>query len=479
MNAPLRLYTVFTSNGLFGSTGTYSFHHPEQKVLTNEELLGEIGRRCEGVEFVGSTDMEKHEYVAANIRARQRSLDGVLYFGAPPRELTGLDLPVIAIHPLWSQWQEPFDAYSGKRVLTATLPIIPDTSPETFSARLDGIAGKVHLLQLAVRLKTLRILCVTDVPTLGLYEPTAAQMAREGREAYEQKYLANLAALGAEMIVRPQDEMVSKMQAVPETKAQEITKQWISEAEGVKGTNEAEIRKSAALYLTMKNMMEEYGANAVTTEGYGVFMQYPGGPIPSQGLPSSQLCTEGVVATSETLVDSLVTQQLGLWMTGFAGLNGDYVVDPENHKAYVMHCECPFNPHGDDRRAPYVIRNLPQWPIDQQETGGACVQVKLPDNEGVTVAKLSVHDKKLSLFSGRTVPGEQLFPGWDDILCRTKLAIDTDAGTLLENLDWATFGNHRVVFYGDHRKEFKDLATLLGYEAVEKDKKDLNIRKGG
>jgi len=208
-------------------------------------------------------------------------------------------------------------------------------------------------------------------------------------------------------------------------------------------------------------------------------MQYPGGPIPSQGLPSSRFCTDGVVATSETLMDSLVTQQLGLWLTGFAGLNGDYIVDRENGKAYVGHCECPFNPYGDDRRVPYVIRNLPQWPIDQQEKGGVCVQVKLPDNEDVTVAKLSVHDKKLSLFSGRTVPGGELFPGWDDILCRTKLAIDTNADALLENLDWGTFGNHRVVFYGDHRKEFQDLAVLLGYTVAEKDKKKHQPKKGG
>jgi hypothetical protein len=476
MSEALRLYTVFTSSGLFGSTGTYSFHHPEQKILTNEELLGEIGRRCEGVEFVGSTHMEKLEYVVADIRARRHSLDGVLYFGALPRELTGLDLPVIAIHPLWSQWQYPFDAYHGKRVLTATLSIIPDISPETFSARLDGIAGKLRLLQITARLKQLRILCVTDLPALGEYEPMPAQFALKGREIYEQQYLSNLVALGAEIIVRPQAEMVSRMKTVPEKDARDVAKLWIAEAEGVKGTNETEIRKSAALYLTMKSMMQDYGANAVTTEGYGVFMNYPGGNIPCQGMAASRLCTEGVVATSETLVDSLVTQQLGLWLTGFAGLNGDYVVDAENGKAYVMHCECPFNPYGDERRMPYVIRNLPQWPIDKPETGGACAQVKLPDdNEIVTAAKVSVHDRKLSLFTGRTVPGERLFPHWDDILCRTKLAIDTDAEALLANLDWATFGNHRVVFYGDHRKEFMNLGTLLGYEVVEKDK--VNTRK--
>ena len=81
------------------------------------------------------------------------------------------------------------------------------------------------------------------------------------------------------------------------------------------------------------------------------FMHYEEGSIPAQGLPSSQFCTDGMVATSETLVDSLVTQQLGLWMTGSTGFNGDYIIDVENGKAYIGHCECPLNPYGDERRA--------------------------------------------------------------------------------------------------------------------------------
>jgi len=42
--------------------------------------------------------------------------------------------------------------------------------------------------------------------------------------------------------------------------------------------------------------------------------------------------------------------------------------------------------------------------------------------------------------------------------------------SLLENLDWKTFGNHRVTFYGDYRQKTKDLATLIGFEVAEKDK---------
>jgi len=470
MNRSVRVYTAFASSGLSGSSQTYSLHHPDRRVLSNEEILSEIRSRCEGVEFVGSVEVEKPDYVVANVQARRQTLDGVLYFGSPSGKLAQLRVPVVAVHPLWGQWQFPFDSYQGYRVLTATLPVIPDASADTFSARLDAIADKIRLLQAVARMKDLRILCVTDVPALGLYEPTELQMAEEGREAYERRYLENLEALGAEIIVRPQDEMMSRVEAASESEAGEVTKRWIAEAEAVRGTNETEIKKSARLYLAMKSMMDEYGANAVTTEGYGVFMNYKDGPIPSQGLPSSQFCTDGVVATSETLVDSLLTQQLGFWITGSTGFNGDYIVDPENGKAYIGHCECPFNPYGDERRAPYVIRNLPQWPVEEQEKGGACVQVNLPEDEAVTVAKISLHDKKLSLFTGRTVSGEQLFSGWVDILCRTKLAIDTDAARLFENLDWKTFGNHRVAFYGDYGQPLKDLAKLLGFEVVEKDR---------
>lgn len=470
MKTTVTIYTAFSSSGLFTSTQTYPLHHPDEKVLSNEEMLSEIRRRCEGVEFVGTTEVEEPKDTVTRVQARRRSLDGLLYFGSLPAELIRLDMPTLAVYPLWGQWQEPFHSYKGNRVLTATLPVIPDASASVFSSRLEAIAEKIRLLQTVARMKGLKVLCITDRPILGQYEPTVHQTAQEGREEYERKYLENLADLGAEIVVRPQQEMVSRLEAASEAQASEVAGKWIAESKGLKGTNETEVKRSAKLYLAMKEMLDDYDADAITTEGYGVFMHYEGGPIPSQGLPSSQFCTDGVVATSETLVDSLITQQLGLWMTGSTGFNGDYIIDVENDKAYIGHCECPLNPYGDERRAPYVIRNLPQWPVEEQEKGGACVQVNLPADEPVTVAKVSVHDKKLALFTGKAVAGEQLFPGWEDILCRTKLAIEVDAKRLFEHLDWWTFGNHRVAFYGDHRWAFMDLATLLGYEAVEEDK---------
>ncbi|MBS3761716.1 MAG: hypothetical protein KGZ25_00300 [Planctomycetes bacterium] len=469
MKDTVKIYTAFTSNQLFNSSQTYPLHHPDQKVLSNEEILDELRARTDGVEFLGSTAIEKPEFTVGNIHGRRQNIDGVLYFGSVPDELLELNIPIVAVYPLWSQWQQPFNGYTNHRVLTATLPVIPDISEEKFNLRLDGIAQKIGLLKAVAQMGDLRILCVTDKPVLGRYEPTGYQTAEEGWETYQTNYLHNLDALGSEIIARPQDEMLVEMEAVSDADADQMTQDWIAEAEEVKGTTEEEIKKSAKLYLALKEMMEHYDANAVTTEGYGVFMNYPNGPIPSQGLPSSQFCTDGIVATSETLVDSLITQQLGLFVTGSTGFNGDYLVDPENGAVYIGHCECPFNPYGDDQNVPFVIRNLPQWPENQQEKGGACVEVKLPAGEPVTVAKISVHDKKMAVLDGESLAGDELFPGWSDILCRTKLAVGTDAAAALKNLDWETFGNHRVVFYGDYRQQFIDLSTLLDFDIEEKD----------
>jgi len=212
--------------------------------------------------------------------------------------------------------------------------------------------------------------------------------------------------------------------------------------------------------------MDENDCAAITTEGFGwPPLGYDAGP--SAGLPISQFLTDGIAAATETLTDCLITQQLGLYITGSGGLLGDYNIDPFNNTAIVCHCEGTFKPYGDERRSPYIIRNLP---FVEENTGGACVQTNYPIGETVTVAKIGMYKKKLSIFTGETVSGEEFFPYWDDILGRNKVILKTDAKALLENVDWKTFGNHRAVFFGDYRQEFKDLAKLIGFEVVEKDR---------
>jgi hypothetical protein len=72
-------------------------------------------------------------------------------------------------------------------------------------------------------------------------------------------------------------------------------------------------------------------------------------------------------------------------------------------------------------------------------------------------AKISMYRRKISIFTGRTVSGDTLFPGWDDILCRNKLAIKTDAQRLFENVGMvqkrAILGNRRQYTIGARKAQ--------------------------
>jgi len=478
-NENTKICVVFTSSGLQNECRIYPIYHPDAKIMTNEKMLEELKEKCKGVEFVVS-NIRDQQKVIANIKTQQESLDGVLFFGHPSDELTSIELPMIAVYPLWGQWQYPFfHGYKGKKVLTSVLPVVPDKDESIYTSRLKDIVGKIELIQAISKMKDLRVLVVTDNPVLGDYEPTGLQTgpAREDREEYERIYLKNLEeTFGTVLVPIPQKELFERIDKIDQKEAEEVARKWINEAEGIKGTNEAQIVRSARLYLSMKELMEKYNTQAITTEGYCHFQPkgegcgnlegYPEG-IPSQGLPASQLFTDGIVATSETLIDGLITQQLGLYIKGRVGFCGDYLIDPFTGVAIIGHCELPINPYGDDRKAPYIIRNLPLW---EENKGGACVQVDLPIGEIVTVAKISIHQKKICVFTGKTVNGEDFFEDWNDLLCRTKLAIKTNAKALAENIDCKTFGNHRVAFYGDFRQIFKDLGSLIGFEVVEVDR---------
>lgn len=489
------ILVIFTSSGLM-HRGTWDAVDIAQKVMPNAEMLDEVARACEGVTFkhVDLVDEERldvisrshygltpeeldnraevsriaRERAAAVVEDLSRSpgdIDGILTFGPPWKELIDTGLPIVAVFPMWGMWMAGFDfqSYRGKRVVTSCLPVVRDLSGAVFEARINDIATKIRAIQTLSHMKALRILDITDRPVLGSY-----QRGWGDPQVYEETFLENVRQVfGSEIVTIPQSELFDEVWAVSETEAQRVARMWLEEAAGIDGTVRAEVVKSARVYLAMRLLMDRYGCGAIATEGYGVFADYERGAIPSQGLAASQLYTDGITATSECLLNSLLTQHLGLHILGRPGFNGDYIIDPFNHIAVVGHCEGPFNPYGDERRSPYIIRNLPRW---QENEGGACVQINYPVGETVTLAKLSMVERKLAIATGQTVSGHDFFADWDDLACRTKIAIETDTGALLSNLDWKTFGTHRVVFFGDFRQALKDLARLIGFEVVEEDR---------
>jgi hypothetical protein len=464
-----KIHAVFLSAGRPVGFGAYRKYHPNVKIPENQEILQRVKDECEGVEFVGKAEPVGASDAIPKIKEQKENLAGLLVFGAPPDELIQVGLPMVAVErPLEGCTTVPFHAYKESKVVTSYLPAHCDKDPKVYSLRIEDIAGKIKLIDTISKMKGLRVLVVTDQPPLGYFEPIGLQIGPGGREEYEKVYLDNLKeTFGTEFIAVPQKELLDeKMQTVDEEEATQVAQKWIEGAIALRGTNEEQVLRSAKLYLGMKELMDEHNCGAITTEGFGwPPLGYDAGP--SAGMPISQLCTDGIAAATETLTDCLITQQLALYITGSAGLLGDYNIDPFNNTAIVCHCEGSFKPYGDERKAPYLIRNLP---FVAENTGGACIEIHYPIGETVTVAKISIYGKKLSIFTGETVSGEELFPYWEDILGRNKIAVKTDAKALLENVDWKTFGNHRTAFFGDYRHQFQNLAQLIGFEVVEKDR---------
>jgi hypothetical protein len=247
-----KIYTVFFSSGFQGECRVYPIYHPEIKVVENQEILEKLKDKCEGVEFAGEVEPVKAQEAIANIKAQREDLDGVLVFGPPPDELISVGLPTVAVHPLWGRWQVPFDAYKGEKVITSCLPVIYDKDPAVFSSRIEDIAGKTKLIYTISKVKGLRVLVVTDLPTLGYFEPMGLQIEKSRKE-YEKVYLDNLKeTFGTSLVTAPQEDLFEKMQAADEEKAKEVSQKWIDEAEEMRGTNEEEVVKSAKLYLAMK-----------------------------------------------------------------------------------------------------------------------------------------------------------------------------------------------------------------------------------
>jgi hypothetical protein len=92
------------------------------------------------------------------------------------------------------------------------------------------------------------------------------------------------------------------------------------------------------------------------------------------------------------------------------------------------------------------------------------ITVRWPLDEVVSIVKFNIYDNKVSLHTGTTTHGNSIYEDFDNHLCRTKIAIKTDAP--FKNV----LGGHQVVFYGDHRAKIKDLASSIGFEVVEGDK---------
>ncbi len=384
--------------------------------------------------------------------------------------------------------------YSTKGFSSDPAQFVPGDIPTLGAA--DILSEKIKLFEVISRLKQSTFLTIQD------YDRTNP-IGREGWGAldalqtpYDRDYPRKLKeSLGVDIVIVRSTEYYAAIRRVNQEKAREIADTWIDEAEAVIGVAKDDIVRSAGLYLAMKELLATHHADAITMSSWALI---PDGVVKAMPpLAEMELAKSLVPCCCESMINCLVTQTIGTYITGRPGYAGDILGGfvpavpaseiPKN-MLLIGHCYGPINPHGNDRVG-YSIRNHAYYELGWARTDNpralwkkekhvkvneelkkqnitlVAIRVKWPVDEVVTVVKTNVFDKQIEIYTGRTVDGNYLYKDFDNRVCRTKMAISLDTPLVPRRRD--RWGCHRVVFYGDHRRAIKDFASLVGFEVLE------------
>jgi hypothetical protein len=235
-----------------------------------------------------------------------------------------------------------------------------------------------------------------------------------------------------------------------------IAEQWQKNALEVTGVSFDTLVTSAAMYLGMKSVLKNHGANAITINCLGGFY---GGHIHAYPcLGFHELCNEGLVGGCECDIRSAATMLAFSTMTnGRPGFISDPVIDTSKRQIIYAHCVASnrvFGPEGE--KNPFSILT------HSEDRSGASVRSILPAGYLTTTLEINDERKEILLHQALSVGNDP-----DDRACRTKLCAEPLGDIEKLFTMWDRWGWHRVTFYGDLKEPVYALADKTGWKVVE------------
>lgn len=157
--------------------------------------------------------------------------------------------------------------------------------------------------------------------------------------------------LGIEVEHVPSEEVVKKWEEVREERVREVVEKWMGKAEKIIEPSRSDIEKVARLYLVMKDLLSEKGAQGLT-------MAYGDNPLPVPRFAYVTLRDEGIPAACKADIVSPLSMIILHYLTGKPSFMGNTFVDLENNILMISHCVAPTKMADYDELAlPYVLRN--------------------------------------------------------------------------------------------------------------------------
>ena len=384
------------------------------KPITNGEITKRLQKECGGVDFVvrDLTQGARLESVLGEVKDLKKShYDGVVICGDPRHyDLLRSGLPTINAAIVNDFMSAPYPLFKKNRVIGAFLdPWRFCADPEVSEKMFRDLVAKIKLIRMLKRMKTERILTVTDSPYVNV---TYGDVLRNMPEGYNETILGaidetfgtRVTKIGTKEVVEDKD--IQKLWNGQSQEANEIAERWIRNAKKMTNTIESEVVRSAKVYLAMKMLMEKHDATGMAFH----IRTLVNNPRPEDyicpALATSEFQLENVVAKCQSHLNIILSEMLLQYSCGRPSMLGDYSVDTYNNTSMVQHCEGPWNPWGGQRRVPYILVDHRERRIRGRSMPGvgAASWILYPPDEPVTMWQIDVQSKEVLLHTGTTVP---------------------------------------------------------------------------
>lgn len=397
---------------------------------TKRAILEKLRAGCPGIEFLPETAYDAAD--AKRILEGDREVDGYLAvllggWAGAAMAIAETGRPVVFAGDLYGASGELLSSTAAARRRRLKVAAVS-------SSRFEDVIDAIRPLECLSRLRGAAILVVGAEPG-----PVGAAIEE---------------AFGTKVVPIAFAEVNEAWEKADRARAREWAERWIREAERVVEPTRAEIESSAAMYLALRRLLEERGAEAVTMNCLGGV--YGGHTHAYPCLGFFQLQNDGLVGACEADLESTITMLILKHLVARPGYISDPVLDTATRRIVYLHCVAPSRAFGPEGPANgYEIRS------HAEDRKGAAVRSLLPLGEIVTTIRFSPGRKQVIFHQARTVENVD-----DPKSCRTKLAAEVLGD--MERLwgEWDQWGWHRVTFYGDHKKVVEEFAALSGFEVV-------------
>ena len=402
-----KIYTVF-----FGAAP--STDDTDLRPATHEDIVRQLAEGCDGVDFVvrDLTRGVRMESVLNEAKELRRShYDGVIIYGWPrDYELLRTGLPTINVAVLNDFMNTPYPLFKKHRVIGADLDPWGFCADASVSRRMfSDLVDKIKLLKMLKRMKTERILTVTDSQYVNVtYGDLLKNMPADYNEmileAIDQTFGVQVTKIGTKEVV--DDKEIQELWSRDSPVANEIAQRWIRDAKKMYNTIESEVVRSAKVYLVMKLLMEKYDATSMAFHIRSLIRNPRPEDAVFPALATSEFQLDNVVAKCQSHLNILLSEMMLQYAYGRPSMLGDFSVDTYNNTSIVQHCEGPWNAWGDERRVPYLLTDHRERRIRaRSKTGvGAASWILYPGDEPVTMWQVDVQNKEILVHTGATVP---------------------------------------------------------------------------